>query len=137
MPVPRFELSETTMRSLLEKMASIWNKWAAVVRSLAQGEDWGLFFKVAVPLYVLKSIISYSFAALAGGVLIFSFTSFFIYEQYEEEIDRTFRLVVTVAKCSSTLLLACLPPHIASFFFDDDDLNDKEQEQLQQPTTKE
>lgn len=137
MPVPCFELSEITTRSLLKRMASMWNKWAAIVRSFAQGEDWGLFFKVAVPLYVLKLIISYSFTSLAGGALIFSFTSFFIYEQYEEEIDCTLQLVVIVAKCSFTLLLACLPPHITSFFFDDDDLDEEKHEQQQQPTTKE
>lgn len=56
------------------------------------------------------------------AVLVFAFTSFFIYEQYEDELDQAFRLTVIVAKSLLILLLRSLPLSITSSFSADDDI---------------
>lgn len=125
MPLPRLEISDGTMRSLIKKAACVWNEGVHLVKSLAQGENWILFSKVVIPLYVLKLIISHSFAMLVAAALVSAFTSFFIYEQYEEEVDEFSRLAFIVAKCAWTLLVTSLPAPIASLFSTDDELDEK------------
>ncbi|XP_074320059.1 3beta-hydroxysteroid-dehydrogenase/decarboxylase [Silene latifolia] len=120
-PLPCFEISEGTVRNMLDNVASIWSEGVQVAQALAQGEDWSLFLKAAIPLYMLKMIVSHSVVMLVGAVLIFAFTSFFTYEQYEEEVDNFIWIVVIVAKSSLSLLLRSLPPSITSFFSDEDE----------------
>lgn len=125
MPLPRLEISDGTMRSLIKKAACVWNEGVHLVKSLAQGENWILFLKVVIPLYVLKLIISHSFAMLVAAALVSAFTSFLIYEQYEEEIDEFSRLAFIVAKCACILLVKSLPSPIASLFSTEDELDEK------------
>ncbi|KAL9233186.1 hypothetical protein vseg_008215 [Gypsophila vaccaria] len=124
-PLPRFEISEGTMRNMLDNVAVVWNEAVQVAKALAQGDDWSLFLKAAIPLYIFKVIVSHSFAMLVGAVLIFAFTSFFTYEQYEQEIDKFIWIVVIVAKSFLSLLLRSLPASFVAFFSDEDNLDDK------------
>ncbi|KAL2920919.1 3beta-hydroxysteroid-dehydrogenase/decarboxylase isoform 3 [Bienertia sinuspersici] len=123
--LPCFAISEPTVRNMLDNVAFVWNEGVQIAKTIAQGEDWGLFFKAAILLYTLK-LISQSLALLVGAVLVFAFTSFFIYEQYEDELDQAFRVLVIVAKSLLTLLLRSLPPKITSFFSVDDDLGEEQ-----------
>ncbi|KAJ4956546.1 hypothetical protein NE237_013329 [Protea cynaroides] len=83
-----FEISETTIKDAFKRLASLWNRWALTLKSFAQGGNWNTFFKVAVSLYFLELLFSFSFSAVVGVGLVLAFTIFFVYEQYEEELDR-------------------------------------------------
>ncbi|KNA19220.1 hypothetical protein SOVF_063540 [Spinacia oleracea] len=117
---PRLAISEPTVRSMLDNVAFVWNEGVQFAKTLAQGDDWSLFLKTAILLCLVKWI-SLSPTLLLGAVLVFAFTSFFIYEQYEDELDRLFSVVAIVAKSLLTLLLRSLPPSITSFFSAADD----------------
>ncbi|CAO2821825.1 unnamed protein product [Amaranthus hypochondriacus] len=124
MSLPCFAISEPTVRNMLDNIAFVWNEGIKIAKTLAQGEDWSLFLKAATLLYCLK-LISHSPALLFGAVMVFAFTSFFIYEQYESELDRAFRVIVIILKSLMTLLLRSLPSPITSFFLaNDDDLGE-------------
>ncbi|KAK9068067.1 hypothetical protein SSX86_012178 [Deinandra increscens subsp. villosa] len=82
-----FKVSETGMRNSVRNIVNIWNGVSHVIRSLAQGRNWSLFFKVVVLLYFLKLFLVNSFPNSLGIALAFSFIVFFVYEQYEEEIE--------------------------------------------------
>ncbi|KAI3828960.1 hypothetical protein L1987_03072 [Smallanthus sonchifolius] len=82
-----FEVSEMGMRNFVRNIVNIWNGVSHVVRSLAQGRNWSLFFKVVVPLSFFKLFLVNSFPISLGIALAFSFIVFFVYEQYEEEIE--------------------------------------------------
>ncbi|KAK9672219.1 hypothetical protein RND81_12G085200 [Saponaria officinalis] len=124
-PLPCFEISEGTMRNMLDYVAFIWNEGVQVAKALAQGDDWSLLVKAAIPLYIFKVIVSHSFAMLVGAVLIFAFTSFFTYEQYEQEVDKFIWVIFIVAKSFLSLLLRNLPASLLAFFSNEDELDDK------------
>lgn len=130
--LPCFVISEPTVRNMLGNVAFVWNHGVQIGKILAHGEDWSLFLKAAVLLYFLKWI-SHSLTLLLGAVLVFAFTSFFIYEQYEDELDQFFRVVAIIAKSLLTLLLKSLPPSVTSLFYADDEVG----KELSQPAVKE
>ncbi|KAL8238707.1 hypothetical protein R6Q59_015274 [Mikania micrantha] len=102
-----FEVSEMGMRNFVRNVLNIWNGVRHVLRSLAQGRNWSLFFgklnffgqkgglckkhflfrQVVVPLYVFKLFVVNFFPISLGIALAFSFILFFVYEQYEVEIE--------------------------------------------------
>ncbi|XP_021752087.1 3beta-hydroxysteroid-dehydrogenase/decarboxylase-like [Chenopodium quinoa] len=125
--IPCLAISEPTMRNMLDNVALIWNEGVQFAKTLAHGEDWSLFIKAAVILCFFKWI-SHSLTFLLGSVLVFAFTSFFIYEQYDDELDQFFRVVVIVAKSLLTLLLRSLPPSIISILSADDDLTEEQKQ---------
>ncbi|RDY12678.1 3beta-hydroxysteroid-dehydrogenase/decarboxylase isoform 3, partial [Mucuna pruriens] len=86
-PMSYFEVSDTAVKDSVTATVYIWNKGFQNIRGLAQGDDWSTFFKIAVFLYLLKSILSKLLTKLIGIGLVFSFMAFFVYEQYESEID--------------------------------------------------
>ncbi|KVH87769.1 Reticulon, partial [Cynara cardunculus var. scolymus] len=95
----QFEISETGMRSSVRTIANIWNRVVAhVARSLARGREWSLFFKVVVSLYLFKLLLVNSFPASLGIALAFSFILFFVYEQYEEEIEGLAGILMEVVR---------------------------------------
>lgn len=96
-----FEITEMGMRSSVRTIANIWNREVALVaRSLARGREWSLFFKVVVSLYLFKLLFVNSFPASLGIALAFSFIFFFVYEQYEEEIEGLIGILMELVKQS-------------------------------------
>ncbi|KAI3928220.1 hypothetical protein MKW98_023821 [Papaver atlanticum] len=83
-----FQVPEATIKDLTISLTSAWNWWMRTLRSFARGDDWSTFFQVTVSLYLLKLLLSLSISTVFGLVLVFAFTAFFVYEQYEDEIDR-------------------------------------------------
>ncbi|KAK6930524.1 3-beta hydroxysteroid dehydrogenase/isomerase [Dillenia turbinata] len=114
-----FEISENVTRDLAATMACSWNEGAHIVRLLAKGENWSTFLKVAVCLYFLKLYLSYSFSVVLGVALVFVFTSFYVYEQYEEEIDGIAKLLFVSVKKSMELIMKSLRVSFGSNLPDD------------------
>lgn len=110
-----FEISETAMRDTIRSIAYEWNGAARTIKSLAKGEKWTTFFKIAGPLYILKLLVSYSFTVLTGAALVFAFTAFFIYEQYEFEIDGLAKVLQNCLIESKGLMMAILPDSVTAF----------------------
>ncbi|KAJ8527555.1 hypothetical protein K7X08_015006 [Anisodus acutangulus] len=108
-----FEISEVDMRNCFYNLAYMWNRMSHLARLLARGEDWSIFLKAAIPLYFLKLIISDCLTFAIGIALALAFTSFLIYEQYEDEIDSTANVIFSISKGAFTLLLRSLPLPLA------------------------
>ncbi|XP_043707373.1 3beta-hydroxysteroid-dehydrogenase/decarboxylase [Telopea speciosissima] len=113
-----FEISETTIKDAFMPLASLWNRWALTLKSFSRGGDWNTFFKVGVYLYFLKLLLSFSFSAVVGVALVLAFTIFFLYEQYEEELDRLMESSSLGLKKLKGLLIRSLPVSLASFLHD-------------------
>ncbi|KAE9620436.1 hypothetical protein Lal_00019069 [Lupinus albus] len=111
MPTSSFEISNTTMKGLVATILYQWNKGFQIIRRLGKGNDWSTFFKVAVVLYFLKLILSVSklLTTLIGIGLVFAFMAFFVYEQYESEIDGLVDVLFTQLKELMTYLMRILP----------------------------
>ncbi|MFQ6669162.1 hypothetical protein Gotur_034521, partial [Gossypium turneri] len=84
---PCFEITESTVKNSLRSVSYIWNRGIRHIKLLGKGEDWSKFFKVTVFLYFTKWVLSYSLAVFVGIAMVFAFTAFFVYEQYEPVID--------------------------------------------------
>ncbi|XP_015952120.1 3beta-hydroxysteroid-dehydrogenase/decarboxylase [Arachis duranensis] len=83
-----FKISNSEMKGSVTTTVNQWNNNYKTIRRLRQGEDWLTFFKIAIPLYFLKLILSaHKLTTFVGIGLVFAFTAFFIYEQYQSEID--------------------------------------------------
>ncbi|XP_060208723.1 3beta-hydroxysteroid-dehydrogenase/decarboxylase [Lycium barbarum] len=108
-----FEISEVDMRNCFYNLAYSWNRMSHLARLLARGEDWSIFLKAAVPLYLLKLIISDCLTFAIGIALALAFTSLLIYEQYEDEIDSTANVIFSISKGAFTLLMRSLPLPLA------------------------
>ncbi|KAA8531429.1 hypothetical protein F0562_006218 [Nyssa sinensis] len=112
-PLSCFEISEVDMRNSITTLACMWNSVVRVTRLLAQGDDWNIFLKVAVSLYFLKLTLSHALTMAVGVALVLAFTSFFIYEQYEEEIDGIVKILLNSMKVTMGLLVRNLPISVA------------------------
>ncbi|KDP43887.1 hypothetical protein JCGZ_20897 [Jatropha curcas] len=110
-----FEISEAVVKDSITSIAYLWNRGVKRIRLLAQGEDWNNFIKVAFSLYFLKLILLQSLTVLVGVALVFAFTAFFVYEQYESEIDGLVEIVVDRIKGKQRLLMRNLPAPVALF----------------------
>ncbi|CAI9778216.1 unnamed protein product [Fraxinus pennsylvanica] len=93
-----FEISEVDMQEIFLIMASLWNSPSHVARILAQGNDWSIFLKVSALLYFCKLMVSHSLIIAIGVALVLAFTLFFVYEQYEGEIDGIVKVVSSRAR---------------------------------------
>ncbi|XP_058102491.1 3beta-hydroxysteroid-dehydrogenase/decarboxylase-like isoform X4 [Magnolia sinica] len=115
-PPSYFEASETVLKDRLTFLATTWNEGVVcTLRTLAQGDDWSLFFKVACSLYFLKLFLSFSFPVMASVGLVLAFTIFIVYEQYEEEVDKLLITSHSYVKKSKEFLDGHLPPFLAAF----------------------
>lgn len=85
-PSSYFEISEADIEGSISSAAYVWNTGCHLLESLAHGEDWSTLLRVISFLYVVK-LVSHSLTAAIGIVLVLAFMVFYIYEQYEEEID--------------------------------------------------
>ncbi|XP_021291281.1 3beta-hydroxysteroid-dehydrogenase/decarboxylase [Herrania umbratica] len=110
-----FKISESAVRDSIRSISYMWNKGVRNIRMLAKGEDWSNFFKAVVVLYFVMLILSYSLAVLIGIALVFAFTAFFVYEQYESEIDGLGKVLCCGIMESKGLLMRTLPASITSF----------------------
>lgn len=105
----RFEVSETCMKSCARVIAKLWNGVGHVTRSLAQGKDWNLFSKVVASLYLFKLLIVNSFPTSLGIALAFAFILFFVYEQYEEDIDGLIGILLELVRQLLVFVMSYLP----------------------------
>ncbi|KAL8048820.1 hypothetical protein ABFX02_07G091800 [Erythranthe guttata] len=92
-----FEISEVEMRNSFFTIKCMCDKLDCLIKSLAQGEDWLTFLKVSGCLYFCKLVVPHYLTTAIGLVLIVSFTSCFVYEQYEKKFDVITRVVFTIA----------------------------------------
>lgn len=113
-PSSYLEISEKVIQDSIGSAAYMCNRGIDVIRSLAHGEDWNIFFKVAFSLYLLKVGFSYSFTLVVGVVVVFAFTSFFVYEQCEEEIEGLAKALVNGLKELKGFIMRNLPESVAS-----------------------
>nr|VDC69649.1 unnamed protein product [Brassica rapa] len=112
-PPWRFEISESAVRDLSRAIVVAWNHGVHSLNSLSRGGDWIKFFKIAGSLYLIKLIVSRSLATFLFTAISFSFTAFFIYEQYEVElyhIARIFIECLTVVKEAGSLVFSLASP---------------------------
>ncbi|MBA0812808.1 hypothetical protein Gohar_026744 [Gossypium harknessii] len=114
-PSSRFKVTESEAQQAMRSIAHTWNKGVRRIKSLAKGENWSKFFRVVISIYLFKSIQAYSVAVLFGSVLVFAFTAFFVYDQYEAEIDALRILIFCGMVELKGLLLRKLPASISSF----------------------
>ncbi|XP_012440979.1 3beta-hydroxysteroid-dehydrogenase/decarboxylase [Gossypium raimondii] len=110
-----FEITESTVKNSLRSVSYIWNRGIRHIKLLGKGEDWSKFFKVAVFLYFTKWVLSYSLAVFVGIAMVFAFTAFFVYEQYEPVIDGLGEVLFYGIMESKELLRRNLRTLIASF----------------------
>ncbi|MED6221663.1 hypothetical protein PIB30_056912 [Stylosanthes scabra] len=83
-----FKISDSEMKGSVATTVHLLNNNYKNIRRLRKGEDWLMFFKIAIPLYFLKLILSaHKLTTFVGIGLVLAFTAFFVYEQYQSEID--------------------------------------------------
>ncbi|BAT90849.1 hypothetical protein LR48_Vigan08g164800 [Vigna angularis] len=97
-PLSCFEISDAVVKDSVITTVYLWNKGFQIIRRLAHGEDWSAFFKIAVFLYLMKIFLSKLLTKLIGIGLVFAFMGFFVYEQYESEIDGMVDVLFTSLK---------------------------------------
>ncbi|KAH1241402.1 3beta-hydroxysteroid-dehydrogenase/decarboxylase isoform 2 [Glycine max] len=89
-PKSWFHLSEYLSHQIALSVASSWNIAVNVLKSLAEGNDWVLFFKVVLSLFILSFLGAFSLQSLYTIGVTFAFIAFYVYEQKEEDIDDLF-----------------------------------------------
>ncbi|KAA3485585.1 3beta-hydroxysteroid-dehydrogenase/decarboxylase isoform 3-like isoform X2 [Gossypium australe] len=114
-PSSCFEIQNSDVKNSIRSISYMWNRVVCSIRLLAKGEDWSRFFKVVAFLYLFKWIVSYSLAVLVGIVLVFAFTAFFIYEQYESVIKGLWAVLLFGIMESKGLIINTLPDSITAF----------------------
>ncbi|RCV44393.1 hypothetical protein SETIT_9G370200v2 [Setaria italica] len=82
-----FHITQVEAHHVAHSISSSWNSLVAALRSLCRGNDWPLFFKVALSLLVVSILSSMSSQAAfkIGTALVF--TGFKAYEKWEDTID--------------------------------------------------
>ncbi|KAL9265468.1 3beta-hydroxysteroid-dehydrogenase/decarboxylase isoform 3-like protein [Drosera capensis] len=112
-PLAYFQVSDTSMKDILDTFARFWNEGVHTAKSLAQGEDWNRLLKVAVPLYFLKLMLSLPLTALLAIALVIAFTSFFTYEQYEKELNAFMRIAHVLGGKVKLAMIRNLPASLS------------------------
>ncbi|KAJ7947482.1 Reticulon-like protein [Quillaja saponaria] len=106
------QISDTVAKDSVATIVYLWSLGVQNIRTLAQGEEWSMFFKVTVSLYFLK-IVAQSFTVMIGMALAFAFTAIFFYEQYESEIDGSVKVLFNILKEIMALLTRNLPDSVS------------------------
>ncbi|KAK4286605.1 hypothetical protein QN277_003134 [Acacia crassicarpa] len=109
MSLSSFEISEKVVKDSVATMVYLWNIVFQNIKILAQGNDWSVFFKVVISILFLRLILSKFLASSIGIALVFGFTAFFVYEQYESGIDGTVGVLLNSLKESMTFFTTNLP----------------------------
>ncbi|KGN57250.1 3beta-hydroxysteroid-dehydrogenase/decarboxylase [Cucumis sativus] len=113
--VTAFRQSDSVVRDSIMTLACLWNRGVHNARALARGEDWNYFLKAVAFLYLLKLLLARSLTMLLGVGLVFAFTAFFVYEQYEAEIDEFAKFFFIGIMELKKLLASHLPTPLMSF----------------------
>ncbi|WOH12490.1 hypothetical protein DCAR_0831994 [Daucus carota subsp. sativus] len=113
MSASSFEISEVDMKTFSGAIAHIWKRIGDVIRILAQGQDWNTFFKVVALLYLFKWYVFHSLTTSIGVAIVLAFTLFFVYEQYEEEIDGIAEILLNLTRALTGFMLKNLPVSVA------------------------
>ncbi|KAK4782075.1 hypothetical protein SAY86_016177 [Trapa natans] len=108
-----FKVEEPLIKDLIRNVASLLNGGIHVTRLLARGEDWKIFLKAMTYLCILRFTIAWHMTLTVGAAIGFSFTSFFIYEQYEAEIDALAKVLLNRMK----KLMRHFPVYVADSSF--------------------
>ncbi|XP_027354534.1 3beta-hydroxysteroid-dehydrogenase/decarboxylase isoform X2 [Abrus precatorius] len=90
MPKSWFHLSEDMSHQIALSVASSWNFVVNVLKSVAEGNNWELFFKVVFSLFILSFLGAFSLQNLYTIGLTLAFIAFYVYERKEEDIDGIF-----------------------------------------------
>ncbi|XP_031405230.1 3beta-hydroxysteroid-dehydrogenase/decarboxylase isoform X2 [Punica granatum] len=109
-----FEIEENLVRESIRSIVYVWNRGIRVSRLLARGEDWNIFLKAAAYLCFLKFVIARHLTTVLGAALVFSFTSFFVYEQYEAELDAIVKVVLNRTRRLKGQVLRYFPIYVGS-----------------------
>lgn len=105
-----FILIQVLLKLYLAKLILIWSSLTAVI---AVGKE--LLFSFSM-INLISHYLSSQWPYLEfNAALVFSFTAFFIYEQYESELDGLAMLLFNCTKQLKSLLTCNLPAPIASF----------------------
>ncbi|WJX51629.1 3beta-hydroxysteroid-4alpha-carboxylate 3-dehydrogenase3beta-hydroxysteroid-4alpha-carboxylate 3-dehydrogenase(decarboxylating) [Trifolium repens] len=112
-PVSNFKISDMAAKDSVAIIVHIWNKGFQNIKELGQGGDWSTFFKVSVFLYLLKLILSKLLTTFIGIGLVFAFMAFFVYEQYESEIDELADFLTASLKEFMVYLMRILPVSVS------------------------
>ncbi|KAM0045611.1 putative 3-beta-hydroxysteroid-4-alpha-carboxylate 3-dehydrogenase (decarboxylating) [Helianthus debilis subsp. tardiflorus] len=109
-PESKFRSSEEATRRTALLVASSWNCAVDHLKSISSGNDWILFFKMALCLFTLSWIGSMSLQNFFVKALPFAFVVFYIYDRYEDEVDRVLEKVFPVKRLSNPEVLRLLNP---------------------------
>ncbi|CAL5204923.1 unnamed protein product [Lathyrus oleraceus] len=90
MPTSWFHLSEDRANRFALSVASSWNFAVNALKSLAEGNNSVLFFKVVFSLLVLSFLGAFSLHNLYTTGITLAFIAFYVYEKKEEDIDNIF-----------------------------------------------
>ncbi|KAM7265007.1 hypothetical protein ACFE04_002690 [Oxalis oulophora] len=96
-PEARFHLSEENSHSIGLSVASSWNRIFRLFKTLCQGNDSALFFKVVISLLTLSFLGAISLRSFFVIGLPILFTAFSVYEKREQEIDAM--VLQALSKC--------------------------------------
>lgn len=119
-----FEISEVDIKTFSGAIAHMWKIMADGTKLLAQGKEWNTFFKVVALLYLFKWYVFHSVTASIGVATVLAFTSFFVYEQYEEEIDGIAEIFFNFTRALVGFVLKNLPVPVASLIGTDEILHE-------------
>ncbi|CAI0396999.1 unnamed protein product [Linum tenue] len=92
-PASWFQNSESMAKDLVTFMTYIWNRAILSTKLLAQGRDWSRCSKILLSVYLGKILMMRSVTGTLGVAMIIAFTMFYVYEQYELQIDALTRVL--------------------------------------------
>uniref|UniRef100_A0A7N0TKJ9 Reticulon-like protein n=1 Tax=Kalanchoe fedtschenkoi TaxID=63787 RepID=A0A7N0TKJ9_KALFE len=111
-PSSCFQISETAMQDPVKRLVYFWNGGVQLMKLMAKGEDWNMFFKLVILLYIMKFAVAQSLTMLIGVALVAAFTVFYVYEQYEKEMDGLVEISFNIMVKLAGFLAGKLPPRV-------------------------
>ncbi|CAN1847841.1 3beta-hydroxysteroid-dehydrogenase/decarboxylase isoform 3 [Linum perenne] len=82
-----FQNSESITKDFITYTTYLWNRGVLNTKLLAHGHTWNRFFKILISLYVGKLALMLSVTITLGLVIMVTFTIFYLYDQYELQIE--------------------------------------------------
>ncbi|KVH98584.1 3-beta hydroxysteroid dehydrogenase/isomerase [Cynara cardunculus var. scolymus] len=100
-PESNLQFTDTISRQTALSVASSWNCAVYSLRSISNGADSLLFFKVVLSLFILSLIGSMSLQSFFTKVIPFAFVAFYLYEQKEDTIDGFLQNILPIGRLSN------------------------------------